>query len=82
MQIGGRKRGEFGVVFFVFFNYGKKTLQRRRLIEELVTMVELEKRIIIILYMVFSFFFLSLLLLSWKYLEKIVSYVCLNGVEY
>jgi hypothetical protein len=61
MQIGGRKRGEFEVVFFVFSTMGK-TLQRRRLIGELVTMVELEKRIIIILYTVFSLSFsLSLL---------------------
>ncbi len=78
MQNGGRKRGEFGVVFsFVFFYYGKKTLQRRRLIGEFVTMVELEKIIIIILYTVLVFFF-SLSLVSFLEISRKNRILCMS----
>ncbi len=58
MQAGGKKVGIFGAAHFCFLINVGKTLQRRRLVGEAVTMVELKyKLIIVFLYMLSNFFF-------------------------
>ncbi len=80
---GKKKVGNFGVAYFVFLNVGR-TLQRRRLVGEPVTMVELKyKLIIVFVYVVFSwYFFFSLSIIVIRhYREKIEPYLCLNSAE-
>jgi hypothetical protein len=73
----GEKKGRIWGCFFCIFQLWEKTLQRRRLIGEFVTMVELEKRIIIILYTVFSLFF-SLSLVSFLEISRKNRILCMS----